>query len=86
MTAAHIEDLKSTLKGMFDAIEKKENIAEHILKLDQLQNEIANTAPAQLRHFLERRSYTKALEYLQTGIVTDDPNRPDCDDNAHPHE
>lgn len=86
MTATHVEELKNTLQSMFDAIAKKENIAEHILKLDDIQSEIANTAPAQLRHFLERRSYTKALEYLETGIVIDDPNRPDCDDNAHPQE
>ena len=86
MTATHVEDLKNTLKGMFNAIEKKENIAEHILKLDDIQREISNTAPAQLRHFLERRSYTKALEYLETGIVIEDPNRPDCEDDAHPHK
>ena len=85
MTATHVEDLKHTLKGMFAAIEEKESIVDHILKLDDLQREIANTAPAQLRHFLERRSYTKALEYLETGIVIDDPDRPDCEDDAHPH-
>ncbi|MBT3601786.1 MAG: hypothetical protein HOE48_20415 [Candidatus Latescibacteria bacterium] len=85
MTAAHVEDLKDTLKGMFQAIEEKTNIVDHILKLEDLQREIASTAPAQLRHFLERRSYIKALEYLETGIVIDDPNRPDCEDDAHPH-
>jgi hypothetical protein len=85
MTATHVATLKETLQNMFEAIEKKENIAEHILKLDAIQKEVANSAPAQLRHFLERRSYTKALEYLQTGIVIDDPNRPDCEDDAHPH-
>lgn len=85
MTATHVDDLRNTLKGMFDAIAQKENIVEHILKLDDIQREIVNTAPAQLRHFLERRSYAKALEYLDTGIVTEDPNRPDCEDDAHPH-
>ena len=85
MTAAHVEDLKDPLKGMFQAIEEKTNIVDHILKLEDLQREIASTAPAQLRHFLERRSYIKALEYLETGIVIDDPNRPDCEDDAHPH-
>lgn len=85
MTATQVAELKKTLTSMFEAISKKENIVDHILKLDELQREIANTAPAQLRHFLERRSYEKALEYLNTGIVVEDPNRPDCEDDAHPH-
>ena len=49
---------------MFCAIEKKENIVEHMLKIEEIQQEISHTAPAQLRHFLERRSYAKAFEYL----------------------
>lgn len=77
------QDIHSTLVAMFEAIEKKENITDHILKLDDIQRGLDNNTPAQLRHFLERRSYAKALEYLETGIVIDDPNRPDCDD--HPH-
>jgi hypothetical protein len=85
MTATQVEDLRHTLKGMFDAIAQKNNIGEHILKLDDIQREIADTSPPQLRHFLERRSYAKALEYLETGIVIDDPDRPDCEDDAHPH-
>lgn len=83
MTTTQVHDLKYTLTAMFDAIAKKENVAVHLLKLDDLQRAVAPTAPPQLRHFLERRSYVKALEYLQTGIVIDDPNRPDCDE-PHP--
>jgi hypothetical protein len=85
MTSHHVEDLKSTLQAMFTAIDHKNDIVEHIVRLDVLQREIAPTAPAQLRHFLERRSYAKALEYLQSGVVIEDPNRPDCEDDAHPH-
>lgn len=85
MNATHVQELKTALSSMFSAIEKKENIVEHMLKIEGIQQEISHTAPAQLRHFLERRSYTKAFEYLQTGIVIDDPNRPDCDDqHKHP--
>ena len=83
MTTDHALDIRSTLVAMFDAIKKKGNIAEHLLKLDDIQRNLDKSAPAELRHFLERRSYTKALEYLETGIVIDDPDRPDCDD--HPH-
>jgi len=85
MTDAHVEALKKTLKDMFHAIEAKENIVDHLTKLDSLHQQISEAAPAQLRHFLERRSYAKALELLETGIVIDDPNRPDCDeDEPHP--
>lgn len=83
MTATHVQELKTALSSMFDAIEKKENIVEHLLKIEDVQQQIETTAPAQLRHFLERRSYIKALEYLQSGVVIEDPNRPDCDDQQH---
>ena len=83
MTSEQAMDMRSTLVAMFEAIDKNENIAEHLIKLDDIQRGLDRSAPAQLRHFLERRSYVKALEYLETGLVVDDPNRPDCDD--HPH-
>lgn len=83
MTSEQAMALRATLVAMFEAIDKNENIAEHLIKLDDIQRGLDRSAPAQLRHFLERRSYVKALEYLETGMVIDDPNRPDCDD--HPH-
>ena len=83
MTVSQAAEIRSTLIEMFEAIEKKENIAEHLLKLDDIQRSLDRDTPAQFRHFLERRSYTKALEYLDTGTFIDDPDRPDCD--AHPH-
>ena len=83
MTSEQAMDLRATLVAMFEAIDKNENIAEHLIELDDIQRALDRSAPAQLRHFLERRSYVKALEYLETGMVIDDPNRPDCDD--HPH-
>ena len=83
MTSEQAMALRATLVAMFEAIDQNENIAEHLIKLDDIQRGLDRSAPAQLRHFLERRSYVKALEYLETGMVIDDPNRPDCDD--HPH-
>ena len=83
MTSEQAMALRATLVAMFEAIDKNENIAEHLIKLDDIQRGLDRNAPAQLRHFLERRSYVKALEYLETGMVIDDPNRPDCGD--HPH-
>ncbi len=83
MTSEQAMALRATLVAMFEAIDKNENIAEYLIKLDDIQRGLDRSAPAQLRHFLERRSYVKALEYLETGMVIDDPNRPDCGD--HPH-
>jgi hypothetical protein len=37
------------------------------LRLDNLEAKLSSALDPQLRHFLQRRSYTKALEYL-TGL------------------
>ena len=85
MTQEHVLALKESLSAMLDRIEKKKPILEQLEQIGKLQPEIAATAPAQLSHFLERRSYSKALEYLEQGFIVDDPNRPDCDEEgAHP--
>ncbi|MDP6037309.1 MAG: hypothetical protein QGG64_02055, partial [Candidatus Latescibacteria bacterium] len=73
MTTDLAINIRTTLISMFDTIEKKENIAEHLLKLDDLQRGFDKNTPVQFRHFLEHRSYAKALEYLEAGIVIDDP-------------
>ena len=36
-------------------------------RVDGLTQSLGPDTPPQLRHFLERRSYVKALEYLQSG-------------------
>lgn len=36
-------------------------------QVDDLTQALGPDTPAQLRHFLQRRSYVKALEYLQQG-------------------
>jgi hypothetical protein len=35
--------------------------------MDGLTQSLGPEVPAQVRHFLQRRSYVKALEYLQSG-------------------
>jgi hypothetical protein len=85
MNTDQVEALKSSLSSMMERIGKNEPILEQLEQIGRLQTEIAGTAPAQLSHFLERRSYAKALEYLGQGSITEDPNRPDCDEEeAHP--
>lgn len=83
MTTVQATALKETLEAMFDSISRKENMAEHLVQISRLQQEIAPTASPELKHYLQNRSYTKALEYLNTGFVIEDPNRPDCDQD-HP--
>ena len=36
-------------------------------RIEALEQTLAPKLNAQLRHFLQRRSYTKALEYLESG-------------------
>ncbi len=82
MTTEQAAALKDALESMMDAIGKKEPITEHLLRLTALQRTLASVSSPQLNHFLQNRSYTKALEYLRNGVVIEDPRRPDCDDDA----
>jgi hypothetical protein len=85
MTQDQVNDLKASLSGMMDRIEKKEPIIDQLEQIGRIQTEIAGSAPAQLSHFLERRSYAKAIEYLEHGVIVEDPERPECDEEeAHP--
>ena len=36
-------------------------------RIEALEQRLSSRLDPQLRHFLQRRSYTKALEYLETG-------------------
>lgn len=79
MTATQVMQIKQALEAMFNHVSARESIAQDIVEIERLRLEVQATAPAQLTHYLERRSYTKALDYLQTGIVIEDPDQPDCD-------
>ena len=82
MTSEQAATLKDALESLMDAIGKKEPITEHLLHLTALQRNLASVSSPQLNHFLQQRSYTKALEYLRNGVVIEDPRRPDCHDDA----
>ena len=83
MTNDQAKELKDTLESLMSAISKKESIANLLVEISRLQTDIAPSYSPQLNHFLQNRSYAKALEYLSNGIVIDDPDRPDCDED-HP--
>ena len=79
MTIEQATSLKETLESMFDHIAKKQAMVDDLQQIERLHTEIAPTAPAMLNHYLQRRSYTKALDFLKQGFVVEDANRPDCD-------
>ncbi|MCH8292011.1 hypothetical protein IH992_13035 [Candidatus Poribacteria bacterium] len=80
MTAEQAQGLKTTLEAMFDNIAAKQSMIEDLQRIEKLHQEIASTAPPMLNHYLQRRSYTKALEFLEQGFVVEETDRPDCDD------
>ena len=71
MTTEQATALKVTLESMFDHITQKESIAVDLDHLERLQEEFGATVPTQLRHYLQRRSYTKALDFLNEDFVAD---------------
>ena len=65
MTTQQISDLQKTLETMFSNIAAGEDIAEQLLQIEQLSTDIELTAPTMLKHYLQRKSYTKALDLLK---------------------
>lgn len=59
-------DLRQALETMMQRIETGEDIMEQLKQIDALSQELAPTAPKMLMHYLERKSYTKALAWLET--------------------
>ena len=65
--------LRDALRDLLGAMEmsagasgrQSSDLAGAIRRVEQAAMALGNGAPAQLRHFLERRSYTKALAFLE---------------------
>lgn len=64
MTSGQITELQNTLETMFNNIAAGEDISEQLLQIETLSTLVESSAPKQLIHYLERKSYTKALDYL----------------------
>ena len=69
--------LVRTLDEYFDAVPRQKepnppDLLAIFARLDALQNEIDARYPAQLRHYLQQKSYRKAHLYLQ-GRDTENP-------------
>ena len=51
-----------------DAVRHVERLREASDKIEAIEQRLPPTIDPQLRHFLRRRSYNKALEFLETGL------------------
>lgn len=65
MTTLQTTELQNTLEDMMNRITSGDDITEQLLQIHQLSTEIEETAPKMLMHYLERKSYTKALDFLR---------------------
>ena len=61
------DELKAALRGMIGAIERSEgqDISDSLSTIDGILRSRKNELDAQLVHYLSRRSYEKALRYLE---------------------
>ncbi|RKU30843.1 hypothetical protein C6497_03985 [Candidatus Poribacteria bacterium] len=65
MTSEQFAELQNSLETMLNNISTGDDISEPLLQISQLAKRVESTAPKQLIHYLERKSYTKALDYLR---------------------
>lgn len=65
MQVERYSDLRQALETMMQRIETGEDIIEQLERIDQLHQNLEPTAPKMLQHYLERKSYTKALALLK---------------------
>ncbi|MDE2807330.1 MAG: hypothetical protein OXM01_07915 [Gemmatimonadota bacterium] len=72
-----LDQLHTELQALIVAIDngEGESIATHLRQLDELGQELGSEAPPMLRHYLEKRSYTKALDFLEG---RDEAAAPNC--------
>jgi hypothetical protein len=74
-------ELHGVLSGMMQQIEAgseaqedEMSLTDRIRRIDQLKEELGAEAPPMLQHFLEKRSYAKALDFLEGRDETSAPN------------
>ena len=65
MTTQQTTELQNTLEEMMNRITSGDDITEQLFQIHQFSTEIEETAPKMLMHYLERNSYTKALDFLR---------------------
>ncbi|MBS34085.1 MAG: hypothetical protein CMO68_06735 [Verrucomicrobiales bacterium] len=64
-----LEGLTEALAQLLDVIGSpmgsQDDLRQAIQRVDELASRLTPAEPAELRHFLERRSYSKALDFLR---------------------
>jgi hypothetical protein len=50
------------------------SIADYLQRIDEIKNELGQEAPKMLQHYLEKRSYAKAIDFLEDRDETIAPN------------
>lgn len=65
MTIQQKTELQNTLEDMMNRITTGDDIVDQLIQIHQLSAEIEETAPKMLMHYLEKKSYTKALDFLK---------------------
>ena len=68
--------LHQTLKDLMAAIEggDGEGLRRHLAELDRHRDGLSVDAPTMLRHYLEKRSYAKAVDFREGRDETAQPN------------
>ena len=66
MQTEPLAELRHALETLLSRIEAGEDILEQLEQIDTLSETLTPTAPSTLRHYLERKSYTKALAFLES--------------------
>lgn len=63
------QELRDALASFMRAAAQKdkEAVATTLRRVTELQKQLGPDAPEMLRHYLERRSYQKALDFLNSG-------------------
>ena len=63
------QELRDALAKFMRAAADKDRkaVATALARVTELQQQLGPEAPEMLRHYLERRSYQKALEFLNSG-------------------
>jgi hypothetical protein len=71
-------ELRDALMGFMQAAagRDQEAVAKALARVTELQKGLGPDAPEMLRHYLERRSYQKALDLLNTGQP--ETEKPQC--------
>lgn len=72
------QELRDALARFMRAAADKDRkaVATALARVTELQQQLGSEAPEMLRHYLERRSYQKALEFLNSGRP--ETEKPQC--------